>query len=115
MAAVNGDPKLVAFCGLYCGACRQNKNGKCPGCAENEKAGWCKIRTCCQEHGYATCADCTEFANIRDCQKVNNLMARVFSLVFRSNRPANIVRIKKIGVAAYADEMAALGQQSIRR
>lgn len=33
-----GDEKLVAACGLYCGACHKFLTGKCPGCKENEKA-----------------------------------------------------------------------------
>ena len=115
MATAKGDPKLVAFCGLYCGECGQYKRGKCLGCAENEKAGWCKIRTCCQENGYTTCAACTQFANIRDCRKFDNFMSRVFGLIFRSDRPANIARIQELGVDAYANEMAARGRQSIRR
>jgi hypothetical protein len=115
MATREGDPYLVAFCGLYCGECGQYKRGKCPGCAENVKAGWCKIRTCCQENGYATCAACTQFSDVHDCRKFDNVMARVFALIFRSDRPAAIARIKEIGVEAYADEMAARGRQTIRR
>jgi hypothetical protein len=42
-------------------------------------------------------------------------MSRVFGLIFRSDRPANIARIKEIGVEAYANEMATRGRQSIRR
>ncbi|MBN1562535.1 MAG: DUF3795 domain-containing protein, partial [Anaerolineae bacterium] len=115
MSTTSGDPKLVAFCGLYCGACGQYKRGKCPGCAENEKAGWCKIRTCCQENNYATCAACTQFASVTECGKFDNFMSRIFALIFRSNRPANIARIKAAGIETYADEMAAQGRQSLRR
>ncbi|MBN2305078.1 MAG: DUF3795 domain-containing protein [Anaerolineae bacterium] len=110
-----GDPTLVAFCGLYCGACPQYKRGKCPGCAENQKAGWCKIRTCCQDNGYATCAACAQFAQVTDCKKFDNVMSRIFGFIFRSDRPANIARIKAVGVEGYADEMARHGRQSLRR
>lgn len=115
MATTIGNPELVAFCGLYCGACRSYKQGNCPGCAENEKSGWCKIRACNQERGYATCADCTDFADVSACPKVNNFMARVFALIFRSDRPASIARIKDVGLEAYANEMAARGQMSFKR
>ena len=115
MATREGDPYLVAFCGLYCGECSQYKRGKCPGCAENVKASWCKIRTCCQQNGYATCAACSQFASVRECGKFDNFVSRLFGLIFRSNRPANIARIKAIGVKAYANEMALRGRQSIRR
>ena len=40
------DKKLIAKCGLYCGACNSYITGKCPGCNENVKATWCKIRNC---------------------------------------------------------------------
>ena len=38
------DPKMVAACGLYCGACKKYRMGKCSGCHKNKKASWCKIR-----------------------------------------------------------------------
>ena len=41
--------------------------------------------------------------------------SRVFGLIFHSDRPANIARIKEVGVAAYANEMAAQGRQGFRR
>jgi hypothetical protein len=115
MSTTQGDSKLVAFCGLYCGECGQYKRGRCPGCAENEKAGWCTIRTCCQENGYATCAACTQFAHVSDCRKFDNFMSRIFGLIFRSDRPANIAHIKEVGLETYANEMATRGRQSLRR
>jgi hypothetical protein len=115
MESIKVDPKLVAYCGLYCGACGRYQKGKCPGCAENAKAGWCKIRTCCMEHQYASCADCQDYSLVTDCKKFDNFMARIFGLIFRSDRPACIVRIREIGTDAYAEEMAAQGLQSIRR
>lgn len=115
MATQAGNPRLVAFCGLYCGECGKYKQGKCPGCAENSKAGWCKIRLCCQEHGYSTCAACTQFSDVHNCRKFDNFMARVFGLIFRSDRPADIARIKEVGIEGYANEMAARGRQGFRR
>lgn len=112
---VKADPKLVAYCGLYCGACGRYQKDRCPGCAENTRATWCKVRTCCQDHQYATCADCRQYAVATDCRKFDNFLARLFSLVFRSNRPACIARIAEIGTEAYAREMAEQGLQSIRR
>lgn len=57
----------VAYCGLYCGACKSQLKGKCPGCYGNEKATWCEIRKCCNEHGYATCADC-QLMPLKECK-----------------------------------------------
>ena len=109
------NPALVAYCGLYCGACRSYRKGNCPGCHENEKAKWCKIRTCCIDNSFVTCADCTEFADPNDCRKFNNLLARLFGLVFRSDRRACVYKIREIGIEKYAEFMADRKLQSIKR
>ena len=115
MDTIVADPKLVAYCGLYCGACRKYLKGKCPGCAGNEKASWCKIRVCCLENNYASCADCEQFDDVADCRMFNNFMAKLFGFIFRSNRPACVARIKEIGIEQYAEEMAQKRAQSIKR
>jgi len=30
MGKIDKDPKLIAFCGLYCGSCSKYQKGKCP-------------------------------------------------------------------------------------
>lgn len=87
----------------------------CQGCHENTKASWCKIRSCCMENGYASCADCTQFANVMDCKKFNNLFSKVFALIFRSDRKACIAMIKESGYENFAAFMAENKLQSIRR
>jgi hypothetical protein len=115
MPEVTSDPKLVAACGLYCGACKSYLSGKCPGCKDNEKAGWCKIRVCIRENQYATCADCKQFNSASECGQFNNFMAKLFGVIFRSDRQGCIDRIKQIGLEAYAAEMAEKKQQTIKR
>jgi hypothetical protein len=115
MKEVVSDPGLVAYCGLYCGACRAHLAGRCPGCHQNEKATWCKIRTCCQENGYTTCADCLEHQDPNQCRRFNNLIAKIFGLVFRSDRAACVSQIRALGVQGHADQMAAARQHTIRR
>lgn len=109
------DKNLVAFCGLYCGECKANKKGKCPGCQKNEKATWCKIRACCLENKRRSCADCQEFTNASDCKKFNNLFSKLFAFVFKSDRQACINMIKEKGYDAYAREMTKRGAQSIKK
>jgi len=109
------DPKMIAACGLYCGACGKFKKGKCPGCAGNEKASWCTVRTCCKEKNIATCAECDEFSDCRQCAKHNNFISRMIGLVLRSNRSACIRRIKEVGPVAYAQEMSEKNMQSIKK
>lgn len=115
MKEIVSNPTLVAYCGLYCGACRSYLREKCPGCHDNEKARWCKIRVCCMEPGYATCADCAEFKNPNDCRKFNNMMAKVFGLLFRSDRAACVAQIRELGVQGHADRMTEQRRQTIRR
>lgn len=109
------DPKLVACCGLYCGACGAWRKGKCPGCRENEKASWCKTRSCCLEGELDSCADCVTHPVATDCGKLHNLFSRVFGFVLNSNRPACIVRLREVGPEAYAAEMAKRGRPSLPR
>ncbi len=115
MKEIVSNPDMVAYCGLYCGACGSYLKEKCPGCHENTKAGWCKIRVCCEENQYQTCADCKEYDDPRKCGKFSNLMSKLFALIFRSDRAACIANIRELGVQDYADKMAGLKQQSIKK
>jgi hypothetical protein len=112
---INVDPNLVAYCGLYCGACGRYLKGSCPGCHDNEKAKWCKIRTCCIEHSFATCADCGEFTDPNECGKFNNFIAKIFALIFNSNRQACVLKIRELGVDGFAAHMTELKRQSLPR
>lgn len=114
MQAIPVDSELVAYCGLYCGACPRYRKDKCPGCHDNAKATWCKIRSCNIEHGYQSCADCQEFADPHDCAKFHNLFSRAIGFVLRSDRRACIHQIKEKGLDGHAQAMAQLGRVSIR-
>ncbi len=111
----NQTTKPVAACGLYCGACPKYKSGKCPGCRANEKASWCDIRRCCMEHNYTSCADCTEYANVKECKKFNNFIGRIMGVIFNSDRSACIYRIRETGHEAFALEMDKQGLKSIKK
>ncbi len=108
------EKNLVAYCGLYCGACPRYKKGKCTGCRENEKLGWCGIRTCNREKGFHNCAECPETA-FRACSLVHNGMSRFFAMVFNSDRDACVARIREVGAEAFAGEREAAGLHTIRR
>jgi hypothetical protein len=115
MRSITTDKNLVAYCGLYCGACGRYLKEQCPGCPQNEKATWCKIRVCCRENKYTTCAECSKVTQAMDCGKFNNLMAKIFGFVFRSNRAACVAYIKDKGIDAFAQEMAGRKRQSMPR
>ncbi len=109
------DPSLIAACGLYCGACRRQRSGKCPGCRDNVKASWCGVRKCCLEKGIPTCAQCQAHPDPSSCPTFNNFMGKVFGLLFNSNRQACIQRLRELGPDAYAAAMAAEGRQTLPR
>ena len=101
MKTIVSDTQNIAACGLYCGACRKFLAEKCPGCKQNEKATWCKIRSCCQENKFNTCAECSH--------------SKVFAFLFNSDRPACIRYIKEQGEQAFAEEMTKHKCQTIKR
>jgi hypothetical protein len=108
------DQELVAYCGLYCGACGSYLKNKCLGCHENEKASWCKVRQCCQEAKLSSCADCKTFSDPRDCKKYNNFISKAIGIVLRSDRRACIMQIKEKGLQKHAEDMALNRRQTIR-
>ncbi|MFH0725802.1 MAG: DUF3795 domain-containing protein [Pseudomonadota bacterium] len=115
MSDIKVNAELVAYCGLYCGACRSFLQGKCKGCHENSKATWCKVRSCCLEHQITSCAECAEFTDPRNCKKLNNFMAKLFALVFQSDRAACIAQIKQLGLEGHARDMAEKRTHTIKR
>jgi hypothetical protein len=114
MKDIISDTRLVAYCGLYCGACRRFLKGKCPGCHDNVKASWCGIRKCCIELGYSSCADCAEFTDPSGCKKFDNFISKIFGLIFRSDRRACIMQIKDLGLKGHAENMAASKRHTIK-
>jgi hypothetical protein len=106
MKEIISDKTLVSKCGLYCGSCSKYLKDKCPGCDGYEKATWCKVRTCCMEHGYASCADCNEFENAMECKKFNSFFSRMIGFILRSDREAGIKMIKEKGYEGFAAYMA---------
>jgi hypothetical protein len=116
MKTIVSDTKLIAACGLYCGACKRYLKEKCPGCRENVKAAkWCKVRTCCLEKAYRSCADCKQHSQVMECKDYNNFIAKIFGFIFRSDRKACIDMIKDKGYDAYAEYMTENRLQSIKR
>lgn len=107
--------KLVSACGLYCGACHKYTQGKCPGCAANAKAAWCKIRTCTKNLGLSTCNECSAFSDVHECKKFNTVFSKFFYYFLKSDRRASLERIGEIGIQAYAAEMHSQGRQVIKR
>lgn len=106
-------PELIAACGLYCGACRKYKKGKCRGCAENEEATWCKIRKCCLKNGFHTCAECN--TDVKECKHHNTFINKLVSTMFNSDRAACIRYIRNNGEVRFAEKMSWDEQMTFRK
>jgi hypothetical protein len=115
MPEIAANPNLIAYCGLYCGACGAYLKGKCPGCKLNEKATWCQVRACNREYEYASCADCKQVTQFADCRKLNNFVSKIFALLFHSDRPGCLAMIRQKGYEGYARHMAANQLQSLKK
>lgn len=115
MNEIVNDKNLVAYCGLYCGSCGAFRRNRCKGCHYNDKATWCKIRTCCKSNNYSTCAECKEHHNTRECSFVNNFISKIFAFIFKSDRNACIDQIRSKGLEYHAQEMSSTGLQSIKK
>ncbi len=113
MKCIESDKRLIAACGLYCGACRKYLVDKCPGCHLNEKNSWCKIRSCNKNHGFHTCAECGK--DVTGCKIYSNLIGKIFALLFKSDRPACIRYISEHGEQAFAEEMARRKCQTMKK
>jgi len=103
---INKDENLIGYCGLYCGACPWLKSGKCDGCRGNSAKSAvvykkCKVKPCCVDNGFFTCADCTIYASTKECKKYNPLLLKVASWAESSDRSKAIEMIKTKGRAGF--------------
>lgn len=113
MKKIEANKELIAACGLYCGACRKYLSDKCSGGLDNEKATWCKIRSCVKDKGFHSCAECSRI--VTECKIYSNLIGKIFAFLFKSDRPACISYIREHGEQAYAEEMTKRKCQTMKR
>jgi hypothetical protein len=73
------------------------------------------VRACCEEHSYASCAECTEHPDPKTCRLFDNVIARVFGLVFNSDRRACVLKVRELGTEGFAALMAEQGRHSLPR
>ena len=102
----NKDENLISHCGLYCSACPSFASGKCDGCRGNSAKSAivykkCKVKPCCVENQFFTCADCTIYASTKNCKKYNPLLLKIASWVESSDRSKAIEMIKEKGITEF--------------
>jgi hypothetical protein len=107
------DKKLVAYCGLYCAACKSYLKGECSGCRVNVKLDWCRVRMCCQRKEILSCAECNG-ADFGSCWEYHGIVTKLFELVSNYRRETCIKRIRALGYEDYAKEMAARKRQTLK-
>lgn len=80
----------IAYCGLACVLCSENKN--CVGCQNGgcEAHGWCKNYNCCREKGIDGCWECDEFP----CGKgmLKKMRIRAFARFAKEHGKTELVR-----------------------
>jgi hypothetical protein len=103
---INRDENLIGHCGIYCGACPSFISGQCDGCRGNSAKSavlykQCKVKPCCANNGFFTCADCTIYASTKECKKYNPLLLKIASWIEGSDRSKAIEMIKAKGRAEF--------------
>ena len=104
------DENLISYCGFYCAACPKFLEGECKGCKGNTPdcaRGYqsCKVRPCCINHSYSSCANCKKFDSVRECKDYNPLMIRFGQFITRTNRRKGIEMIKEKGEIGFMNYM----------
>lgn len=111
--------ELVAYCGLYCGACgvyRQVHDqsgcyleelaaklsyGGCKGCGSDLHSTWCRdcvFRDCAKERGVRHCADCGEFP----CPRIAEFDGD--GVPHHAGILANLRRLQQVGIEPWLEE-----------
>lgn len=114
MRTIEAKKELVAYCGLYCGSCKAYLKEKCPGCAKNEKAAWCKIRSCNMQNGTAACAEC-KTTSAAECKDYNTVFGKVIEFFTGTDRKKCLAMIDSDGIEKFAEYMAEKKIMSIKK
>lgn len=72
------------------------KKDKCRGCKDKRAINKnCQIEKCVKSHSFETCAECGEFKDLKECKKLNNIISKIFGFVFKTDRIANLEKLRK--------------------
>ena len=96
----------ISACGIDCGLCpiRYVKAGGCNGCTAEGPSGargrWCAIARCAvRDHGYETCAECSEFP----CSRLSGWDEQD-SIVTHARTLDNLRTIRKHGLSGFLEQ-----------
>jgi hypothetical protein len=71
--------EAIGCCGAYCGTCKAFSSGDCKGCklgyadgTRNLSSAKCKIKICCIQKGFISCADCATYETCETIQDFHN-------------------------------------------
>jgi len=109
---ITANENLISYCGFYCGACPKYLKEECSGCKGESPecaVGYkpCKVKPCCVENKYSSCADCTKHSSVRYCRDYNPLMIRFGQFITRTKRRKGIEMIKEKGASEFMNYMIA--------
>jgi hypothetical protein len=92
----------LAYCGLVCLQCGAFTRGRCKGC-HSPKPMHSKslVKKYAVEKSIVSCEECQDYANLRNCKRLDNLVSKLFGFIFRSNRIVNLARIREVGVEKF--------------
>ncbi len=62
------------------------------------------MKACAMERRYTTCAECTDFQNLKKCKKLYNIVSRFFGFIFHTDRIGNLNRIREEGIEKFKEE-----------
>lgn len=73
----------------------------------------CPVRECCIEKRITTCVACNEFQaprDFRECRRLNSLIAKLFGLMFGTDRPKALAVLRDEGHEAYLQQKRESGR-----
>lgn len=111
MSESNKQEMIIAYCGLCCTNCGMYQKKKCLGCHSDKPMNRnCQMKACAAARGFVTCAECSDFTDLKDCKKLYNIISRFFGFIFRSDRIGSLNSIREIGLEGFKEKKRADGK-----
>ena len=101
MKGFTREDRWCSLCGLNCGLCPMNLEGRCPGCGGGAGNQSCALARCSLDHGgVAYCIQCGEYP----CARYEGFDDGD-SFVPHRNRQQDIARAQELGLEAYLAQL----------